>query len=119
MARRSFFDVPLSFVVIVGGLAGPSALSAQQVVDLDDSHVVWDDLRALSIPVVPGLTPEPFEPFEAMPVQDAVRMGPNIVMMSGGGAALVTGLMVGGEGGFMIASTGGVISLIGLYRYLR
>jgi hypothetical protein len=40
-------------------------------------------------------------------------------MMAVGGAALVVGLVIGGDGGLIIATTGGVIGLIGLYRYLR
>jgi len=51
--------------------------------------------------------------------QDRVRAGPNIAMMAVGGAALVTGLIIGGDGGHVIAAGGVVVGLIGLYRYLR
>lgn len=36
-----------------------------------------------------------------------------------GGAALVIGSMVGGDGGTIIMITGGVIGLLGLWRYLQ
>jgi len=40
--------------------------------------------------------------------------------MIGVGAATVgLGLMIGGEGGTIVAISGGVIGLVGLYRYLR
>jgi hypothetical protein len=40
-------------------------------------------------------------------------------MMGVGVAGVVIGSMVGGNGGAMIAIGGGVIGLIGLFRYLR
>lgn len=55
----------------------------------------------------------------AFPAQDRVRAGPNIALMAVGGAALVTGLIIGGDGGHVIAAGGVVVGLIGLYRYLR
>ena len=61
----------------------------------------------------------PPSPFDEAPPQDRVRAGPNIAMMAVGGAALVVGLVIGGDGGLVIATTGGVIGLVGLYRYLR
>jgi hypothetical protein len=61
----------------------------------------------------------PASPVIAFPPQDRVRAGPNIAMMAVGGAALVTGLIIGGDGGHIIAAGGVVVGLIGLYRYLR
>lgn len=48
-----------------------------------------------------------------------VRSGPNVALMIVGGAALVTGLVIGGDGGLVIATSGAVVGLLGLYRYLR
>jgi hypothetical protein len=39
--------------------------------------------------------------------------------MSVGAAAVVVGVLVGGEGGTMLALGGGVVGLVGLYRYVR
>ncbi len=63
-----------------------------------------------------GATASPFPP---LPPQDRVRAGPNIAMMAVGGAALVAGLIIGGDGGLVIAAVGGAVGLVGLYRYLR
>jgi hypothetical protein len=53
------------------------------------------------------------------PADDNVNMGPNLALMGAGAAAIVVGLLIGGDGGTAIALGGGVIGLIGLYRYLR
>ena len=53
-----------------------------------------------------------------MPGRD-VRAGPNVALMVVGGAALVTGLVIGGDGGLIIATGGAVVGLVGLYRYMR
>lgn len=51
--------------------------------------------------------------------QDRVRAGSNVAMMGVGAAGLAVGLLVGGDSGMIIATTSGVVGLIGLYRYLR
>lgn len=48
-----------------------------------------------------------------------VRAGSNVAMMGVGVAAIVVGSLIGGDSGTIIAVGGGVIGLIGLYRYLR
>lgn len=53
------------------------------------------------------------------PQDDMRNSGSNVAMMIVGGAALIVGLSVGGEGGQIIAVGGAVIGLIGLFRYLR
>ncbi len=45
--------------------------------------------------------------------------GTNVAMMIVGGTALIVGLSVGGDGGQIIAISGAVIGLIGMFRYLR
>lgn len=45
--------------------------------------------------------------------------GSNVALMGVGAAAIVVGLLVGGDGGTIIAVSGGVIGLLGLYRFLR
>ena len=45
--------------------------------------------------------------------------GPNVAMMGVGVAGVVIGMLVGGDGGAAIAIGGGVLGLIGLFRYLR
>ena len=53
-----------------------------------------------------------------MPRQGA-GAGPNVALMGVGAAAVVVGLMIGGDGGTIVAITGSVIGLVGLYRFLK
>jgi hypothetical protein len=39
--------------------------------------------------------------------------------MGVGAAAVVIGLLIGGDGGTLVAISGGVIGLYGLFRFLR
>ena len=56
----------------------------------------------------------------AQPGNDThVGVGSNLAMIGAGAAAVVVGLMIGGNGGTLVALSGGVIGLIGFYRYLR
>jgi len=55
----------------------------------------------------------------ASPSDANVGAGSNVAMMAVGAAGIVVGSMIGGPGGTMIAIGGGVIGLIGLFRYLR
>ena len=48
-----------------------------------------------------------------------VKIGSDLALVGVGAAAVVVGLLVGGDSGTVIAVGGGVIGLIGLYRYLR
>lgn len=57
---------------------------------------------------------------ELVPPQDqSMGNGTNVAMMIVGATALIVGLSVGGDGGQIIAVSGSVIGLIGLFRYLR
>jgi hypothetical protein len=55
----------------------------------------------------------------ASPSDANVGAGSNVAMMAVGAAGIVVGSMIGGPGGTMIAIGGGVIGLIGLFRYVR
>lgn len=50
---------------------------------------------------------------------DNIGAGRNVAMMGVGVAAIVVGSLIGGDGGTIIAISGGVIGLVGLFRYLR
>jgi len=45
--------------------------------------------------------------------------GQNIALMVVGGAALITGLVIGGDGGTIIAIGGAAVGLYGLYNYIK
>lgn len=55
-------------------------------------------------------------------LENAIQDNPtrrDVAWMVLGGAALVVGSIVGGDGGTIIMVTGGVIGLVGLWRYLQ
>jgi hypothetical protein len=45
--------------------------------------------------------------------------GQNVALMVVGGAALITGLVIGGDGGTLVAIGGAVIGLWGLFNYVK
>jgi hypothetical protein len=52
-------------------------------------------------------------------IRDHVSAGPNVALMVVGGAGLITGLLIGGNGGGAIAIGGAIVGLYGLYKYLQ
>ena len=58
-------------------------------------------------------------PFDVPPRDPGANVGPNLALMGVGAAAVVVGLLIGGDGGHAVAVGGAVIGLIGLYRYMR
>lgn len=50
---------------------------------------------------------------------DGVHVGANLAMVGVGAAALVVGLVMDNDAGTIIAVGGGVVALIGFYRWLR
>ena len=60
------------------------------------------------------------DPLGLEPSQDrSVGVGSNLALMGTGAAGVVIGLLVGGNGGAAIAVGGGILGLVGFYRYLR
>jgi hypothetical protein len=53
------------------------------------------------------------------PVQRRAGYGQPVALMVVGGAALLTGLIIGNDAGAAIAVGGAVVGLIGLYQYLQ
>jgi hypothetical protein len=54
-----------------------------------------------------------------MPPEAGGNVGPNLALLGVGAAAVVTGLLIGGDGGHAVAIGGAVVGLVGLYRYMR
>lgn len=48
-----------------------------------------------------------------------VGAGQNVALMVVGGAALITGLIIGGDGGTLVAIGGAVVGLYGLYNFVK
>jgi hypothetical protein len=121
----------LSFAaaLFVGTAVLPSAVNAQSAArDSVATDPVATDTRNVAAPTAnvagPRIVHAGYSPVASLPlskpVQDeGVNAGSNVAMMGVGLAAIVVGSMVGGDGGTIIAISGGVIGLVGLFRYLR
>lgn len=97
--------------LLIGAIALPNALAAQSALDGPRASAVGvTNAVAMSAITLAPLTP-PQDTFSGN--------GRNVAMMIVGGAAIVVGGMVGGDGGTIIAVTGAVVGLMGLFRYLQ
>ena len=135
MSIRSFGSTFLLVALFTGAATLPSSLSAQQGarddrgtpaprVSLTPTSAPVDSLRGVPAggpriaPV--GFTAHASPTSPVRPIEDTSRgNNRNVAMMGVGAAAVGLGLIIGGGGGSAIAVTGGVIGLVGLYRYLR
>jgi hypothetical protein len=137
MSVRSFRSASLLAALFIGAATVPASLSAQRggtddrgtravVVSMIPTSVV-PDTTLRSAAAGPRIAPAGFAavaatsvPGPARPIGDSRTGGNrNVAMMGVGAAAVGLGLIIGGDGGTVIAITGGVIGLVGLYRYLR
>jgi hypothetical protein len=110
--------------LVVAGAAVPSSARAQQAAGpgTPPPAAVSATNPALLGPLVAPVDFVRWTPPGALdeaPPQDRIHAGPNIAMMAVGGAAMVVGFIIGGDGGMVIAGAGGVVGLVGLWRYLR
>ena len=100
--------------IMVGAVAIRTPMSA--IVDSSPAAGPRVVRAGITMPVVkgqPGVAP-------SQSGGDAhVGAGSNVAMMGVGAAGILVGSMIGGNGGAMIAIGGGVIGLVGLFRYLR
>ena len=55
----------------------------------------------------------------ASALQDEPNMGRNVALMVVGGAALITGLLIDSDAGTVIAVSGAIVGLYGLYQWVR
>jgi hypothetical protein len=133
LLARSFALVILE---ISAALAPPTLLQAQAGTGIADSVVVrvvqdpllsrvatGDSSSALGPRIVRAAATAPIvlSPVVASPQGSSAHVGAgtNVALMGVGAAAIVIGLLVGGDGGAMISIGGGVLGLYGLFRYLR
>jgi hypothetical protein len=114
----------------------PSSLRAQRSAAADSVNIAHLSAAAMLGPVAladaPALAPRVaavgitrrvhVDALGLVPSQDRPRnvgVGPNLALMGTGAAGVVIGLLVGGDGGAAIAVGGGILGLVGFYRYLR
>ena len=134
MSRSSFRLTMLALATFVGAVGSISPLSAQQ------PRIVPSQVPALStvtiIAAPASVAPASLGPRTApagidtraatdsasplVPQQGRhLGAGSNLALMGAGAAAIIVGLMIGGDGGTIVAITGGVIGLVGLFRFIR
>ena len=65
---------------------------------------------------VRALSPTPTSPYATPPRE---KVGSNVALMIVGGAGLIVGAIIGGTAGTIVMIGGGVVGLVGLYRYLQ
>lgn len=125
-------------VMLAAIVAMPSVVMAQDVTSLTAAPVAVAPIVVSPVTAMPdAVAPVVSVPVASGPVivqagvtRAAVAPATNVVLqntasrrdvswMIVGGAALVIGSMVGGDGGTIIMITGGVIGLLGLWRYLQ
>ena len=100
---------------------GDSALRAPTVVILTPATATESALatgpRFAPVGVVRQATP--LDLGQPQRSSEGVNAGQDVAMMGVGAAAIAVGLIVGGKGGSIIALSGGVVGLVGLFRYMR
>ena len=136
MFVQSFRSAALFAGLTLGAATCPSALLAQQGASDDRGRPVAqvsiapasapaDTVHATSA-AGPRIAPAGFTRHTAASVAGPTRPidsrrgdDANVATMGVGAAAVGLGLIMGGDGGTVVAVTGGVVGLVGLYRYLR
>lgn len=113
MLVRSFRIAALMTLSLAGASSAPAPLAAQQVPGARSPIAIPGAEASAWV----GWTPT--EAFVDAPIQERRWGGRPLAMMAVGGAALVLGLVIGGDGGVVVASAGGLVALVGMYRYLR
>ena len=137
MSLQSVRSAVLLGALLIGAGTFPSSLSAQQGANDGRDGLsgqvptilmsAWVATASPASTVGPRLAPAGFTRALAdstptlSPPNDDSRMGAgkNVAMMGVGVAAVGVGILIGGDGGNILALTGGVVGLVGLYRYLR
>ena len=137
MSVQSFRSAFLLTALFTFAAMIPSSLSAQRgarddrgspavQMSLDSTRAPLDTVRAAPAGG-PRMAPAGFTTHVAVGLADPARPiadtqrgdNRNVAMMGVGAATVGLGLIIGGNGGTVVALTGGVIGLAGLYRYLR
>lgn len=137
MSMQSIRSASLLAALVLGAATFPSSLAAQQGVTEDRASpaaqvstiptpapvVTAHPASAVGPRIAPAGISRPVVadlPGPARPTYDArMGAGSNVAMMGAGAAAVVIGVLIGGEGGTILALSGGVIGLVGLYRYVQ
>ena len=112
-------------VVAALALATPASAQWKPVADASQVRMFSPTLATTSASEVDILTgfdrsaPVAAEPtFTAPPFPGATRQSQDVALMIVGGTALIIGSVIGDDAGTLMMVGGGVLGLLGLYRYL-
>lgn len=119
---------PLMLALVVGLLAIGSSAQAQDVGRAATSAATTDSIGASAAPLTAPAGPT--MDAAAIGVRNAPEAstaaaaprggyGQPVALMVVGGAAVIVGLVIGGDAGAAIAIGGAVAGLIGLYQYMQ
>jgi hypothetical protein len=137
MSKSSSTSFALAMTWLLAGavMLAPSLVTAQQsptadrgIIELGASAPARGvQVVAPTTPVGPVMIPSatwrpmvvelPGEQVASAVAQQSDRN--NVAWMAVGAAALMVGLLIGGDAGTVVAVTGGVIGLMGLFRYMN
>ncbi len=106
----------LPFALLALGAALPASLSAQASTSAPAAVSALAGPRVLQPAATWGITPTPAD---LIPLPQTRGRSNSVALMAVGGAAIVVGSIIGGDGGTLIAVGGAVIGLYGLYEYLK
>lgn len=117
---RSTFAFAMSWLLAGAVLLQPTRAEAQQASGIVESvapSAPVGPVQLQSATYRPIVVELPGESPKAAVVQSTDRN--NVAWMAVGAATLMVGLLIGGDAGTVMAVTGGVIGLVGLFRYMR
>ena len=122
MLFRSLRSLAVVSLMLVGALLLPSSLRAQNSAVSQRDSVQRSAQAALG----PSIAPAGVTRLTAVNTPDSQRLadervhaGSDVALMGAGAAALLVGLVIGGDAGTLLAVGGSVVGLVGLYRYLK
>ncbi len=110
--------LPVDSSALVASSLNPSSLNPSVPSPTASTSVPLSGPRLAPAALVAAKRTSPLVPMPT-PHDAGANVGPNLALMGVGAAAVVTGLLIGGDGGSAVAIGGAVVGLVGLYRYMR
>jgi len=137
MSKSSLLS-SIAVAIAIGVALHPAALQAQHASETANAVVAAQVVQTytpasaasrdavIAAPVGPRVAPSGIDTrasADASAPQDRgsahLGAGANVALMGVGAAAVIVGLMIGGNGGTIVALAGGAVGLLGLFRYIR
>ena len=107
----------ISFAAALVLMMSPQILSAQSATPVAQSdHSVGPTISANTAGV---RAPTVARSLNARTADAHMGAGTNVALMVVGGAALIIGAVIGGDGGLLLAIGGAIVGLYGLYHFIQ